>query len=167
MTHVIMRIHKYIPDRMFGFAVGVGVADEGLEVFFHLGSFDSGTVWMRHPRCDDCPVFKCPWPESPPPPILGEEVDVYYDDQEPTDSGKVPRASKVIRRAGPPVIYGRVETFDSQRGYGFVTGEDGVSYHLHSSEILEGRIPRPGQNVMFFSGMRQSKPRACHVRICP
>jgi hypothetical protein len=33
--------------------------------------------------------------------------------------------------------------------------------------LLEGRIPRVGQIVMFYGGTRQGKPRACHVRICP
>jgi len=56
--------------------------------------------------------------------------------------------------------------FDAQRGFGFVVGEDGVSYHLHTSEILDHKIPLKGQTVMFFPGVRQGRPRACHVKVC-
>ena len=157
-----MRIHKYIPDRMFGFVVD----DSGQEAFFHLGVFDPGSVWVTHPRCATCPS-KCPWSTFPPPPILGEEVDVILDPDQDKEPGKAPKATRVTRRVGPPALFGTTHSFDRQRGYGFVTGEDGVSYHLHASEILDGRIPRPGQGVMFFAGVRQAKPRACHVKVCP
>jgi cold shock CspA family protein len=158
-----MRIHKYIPDRMFGFAIDAS----GKEVFFHLGGFDPGAVWITHPRCKVCRhLSNCGWIQSPPPPILGEDVEVLLDPNQ-EDSGKAPRASRIIRRVGPPVMYGTVETFDSQRGYGFVRGEEGEIFHLHASEILDKRIPVPGQTVMFFAGVRQSRPRACHVKVCP
>lgn len=161
----IMRVLKYIPDRMFGFVVD----DSGQEVFFHLGSFDPGSVWLTPSLCTSCHYSgSCLWASFPPPPILGEEVDVVLDTRPAKDADKAPRAVKVARRVGPPTMTGVVDTFDPQRGYGFVKGEeDGVSYHLHSSEILDGRIPRPGQRVMFFAGLRTGKPRACHVKVCP
>jgi len=161
---VRMRVHKYIPERLFGFVID----DSGHEAFFHLGVFDPGAVWASHTHCETCPHRGCPWSAMPPPPILGEEVDVEMDPH-PTDksSGRAPRAARVTRRVGPPVMTGIVETFDPQRGYGFIKGEDGSSYHLHASEILDGRIPRQGQGVMFFAGVRQDRPRACHVKVCP
>jgi cold shock CspA family protein len=98
---------------------------------------------------------------------LGEEVEVTLEDFQVLTPGKAPRAIKVIRHVGPPALFGKVETFDPQRGYGFVKGDDGLSYHLHSSEILDKRITRPGQGVMFFAGIRNDRPRACHVKVCP
>jgi len=160
---VQMRVTKYIPERMFGFVTD----DLGREVFFHLGSFDPGAVWLAPSRCSSCSQTGCPWAMSPPPPILGEEVDVQVYLTRMSDETKAPRATRVTRLVGPPALSGKVETFDSQRGYGFVRGEDGMSYHLHSSEILDNRIPRPGQAVMFFAGTRNARPRACHVRVCP
>ena len=158
----IMQVHKYIPDRMFGFVID----PSGHEVFFHLGAFDPGRVWLAHSRCDRCPSAGCPWTSSPPPPILGEDVEVTVNLVDGF-TGKAPRASRVARLVGPPAVFGRVETFDPQRGYGFIRGEDDQSYHLHASEILDGRIPLPNQGVMFFAGFRQSRPRACHVKVCP
>ena len=37
---VRMRVHKYIPDRLFGFCVD----DNGDQVFFHLATFHPGVV---------------------------------------------------------------------------------------------------------------------------
>ena len=159
---VLMTVHKYIPDRMFGFVIDLA----GHEAFFHLGCFDPGAVWMAHNKCEVCPHSGCSWISSPPPPILGEEVEVTVDPHLLLIPGKAPRATKVTRLVGPPALFGTVDTFDSHRGYGFVRGEDGFSYHLHSSEILDGRIPRPGQGVMFFGGVRNVRPRACHVKVC-
>ena len=162
---ILMHVHKYIPDRMFGFVID----KDGQEFFFHLGSFDSGAVWVSPDRCKGCPIaLSCTWASFAPPPILGEEVDVFLDSNSVTqDKSQAPKALRVARRIGPPAMQGAVETFDPQRGYGFVKGEDGESYHLHSSEIIDNRIPRIGQKVMFFSGIRNGRPRACYVRVCP
>ena len=47
----MMRVAKYIPDRLFGF-----VSDEaGREVYFHLGDFDPKGPWPK--LVHDCP----PW----------------------------------------------------------------------------------------------------------
>lgn len=155
-----MRVHKYIPDRLYGFTAD----GEGHQAFFHLGSFDPGPPVDSPPFCSSCPISGCTWNHAPPPPILGElvEVDVDFD----KGGGRAPRASKV-RRVNPPKIgYGKVETFDPVRGFGFVQDNHGVSYHLHKSEILDGRIPLTGQRVTFYAGVRQGKPRACHVKVC-
>jgi len=101
----------------------------------------------------------------PSPPILGEQVEVEVDlDQ---DGDKAPRASKVRRLTTPKACYGKVETFDPFRGFGFVRDDHGVSYHLHKSEVIDGRIPATGHQVVFYAGVRQGRPRACHVKVCP
>lgn len=155
-----MKVHKYIPDRLFGFCVD----GAGGQVFFHLASFHPGDAIVK--RCANCPSSGCSWVDTPPPPILGEEVDVTLDESVPTQEGRAPRAVRVERVAQPKALEGIVDMFDGHRGFGFVVGEDGVSYHLHTSEILDRKIPRKGQTVMFFPGTRQGRPRACHVKVC-
>ena len=157
---VKMRVHKYIPGRLFGFCVD----GEGAQVFFHLATFHPGDAKIK--RCRKCSKGSCNWVDTPPPPILGEEVLVTLDQDEPKQAGKAPRAARVERVEPPTILEGVVDMFDGHRGFGFVLGEDGVSYHLHTSEITDRRIPRKGQTVMFFSGRRQGRPRACHVKVC-
>ena len=156
-----MRVVKYIPDQLYGF-----VEDERGEAFFHLGVFHPGDAKAAHKRCRACPHRGCTWDQLPPPPILGEMTDTQVGDS-PVDPKQAPRAIKVLRVCSPVAVEGIVETFDGQRGYGFLRGEDGESYHLHRSELLEGRLPLQGQRALFFAGTRQGRPRACHVRICP
>ena len=152
---------KYIPERMFGF-----VQDEsgGTEWYFHLGDFDPKGPWpgLGH-GCSRRIGFTFNW--ECPPPILGESVDVQLSDtMRPTD--RAPRAKRVMRIAAPVMVRGQVESFDPQQGYGFVLGEDGVSYHLHRSEMLDGQFPKIGGVLVFFAGFRHGRPRACHVHIC-
>lgn len=143
---VRMRIIKFIPDRMFGFAVDPA----GLEVFFHLGVFDP-----RGPIHSDDP---------PPPPILGEEVDVTLPEILAPD-GRAPRALRVQRLTTAVLLSGVVEAFNPRQGYGFVRGADGLSYHLHHSEMASGHIPQVGDTVDFYGGVRMERPRACHVKV--
>lgn len=158
---VKMRVHKYIPSKLFGFCKAL---DSDREVFFHLGAFQPVKQSVEK-RCSLCPRGGCSLLSTPPPPILGEvvTVEVDFDAGEP---GKAPRADKVTRTEPARAVEGKVDTFDVHRGYGFVKGDDGLSYHLHKSEILDGKIPTVGQTVMFFAGTRQGRPRACHVKVC-
>lgn len=159
-TPLRMKVHKYIPDRLFGFCVGA----DGSQVFFHLATFHPGEAVIK--RCKNCSTTGCSWVDAPPPPILGEEVEVTLDPESQVQESRAPRAARVERVAEPRLIGGVVDMFDGHRGFGFVLGDDGVSYHLHTSEILDKRIPRKGQTVMLFPGTRQGRPRACHVKVC-
>jgi cold shock CspA family protein len=136
------RVDKYIPAKMYGF-----VADEqGAQVFFHLGSFQS------------------PFRQEPfPPPVLGEVVDVTVLPGGPAD--KAPRAKQVVRTTPAVSVQGVVDTFDHRTGYGFVNGDDGEVYYLHLSEMREGRLPLRGQRVKFLAGFKAGRPRACHVEL--
>ncbi len=163
VSTIQMRVHKYIPDRLYGFAVEDST---GQEVFFHLGDFDPGSPLSTVPRCGACPPVGCSWASTAPPPILGESVDVIVD-LGSVQGDRAPRADRVTRLRTPIALSGEVETFDSFRGYGFIVGTDGISYHLHKSEVLDGRLPLPKQTVVFFAGVRQGRPRACHVKVCP
>lgn len=154
-----LRVYKYIPERMYGFA-GDGTG----EVFFHLRVFQPGSVWDHPTKCQSCSDEGCVWSDAPPLPIIGEEVEVIVEDG---DSNRgAPRAAKVSRTNTPMTGQGQVETFDANLGYGFIRGFDGESYYLHRSEVQEGRMPLAGQIVMFYVGSRKGRPRACHVKIC-
>lgn len=141
-----MRVQRYIPDRMYGF-LGAGT---GPQVFFHLRAFHGGVAHGI---------------KVPPLPIVGEPVDVVVE-RDPLNPENL-RAARVTRVVEPVEIAGRVEMFDVTRGYGFVRGADGISYYLHRSEVIDGKIPLVDQPVLFYAAERQDKARACHVRICP
>jgi len=159
-----MRIHKYLPDRIYGFAIG----DDGRQVFFHLGSFDPGPLPEIGGSCNECPAKGCAWSQTPAPPIIGEEVDVLVDMPDgPTD--KAPRAERVTRIHDAAPLFGVVDNFDHMKGFGFIrlNDEEEAEYHLHKSEMLEGKVPLVGQRVSFYGGTRQDRPRAVHVQVCP
>jgi cold shock CspA family protein len=155
-------ISKYIPDKLYGFATD----SNDYQIFFHLGSFHPGENWSIPSKCHSCSHKSCNVLLGPPPPILGEEVEVLVNQQEQLPN-KALKAEKVSRIQVPKPIQGTVEIFDHHRGFGFVKGDDNQSYHLHKSEFLDNRIPRIGQVMLFYGGIRQGKPRACHVKICP
>ena len=141
-----MQVVKYIPDRLYGFVAEAGSSNE---VFFHLGAFD--------PRWD------ARFQGLTPPPILGEYVQVTLPDTPTSGNDRAPRAIRVQRLLEPVLLSGQVEAFDPHRGYGFVKGADGVTYHLHRSEMVDGHMPFQGDPVQFYAGKRQDKQRACHV----
>ena len=134
----------YSPDKMYGFAEG----EEG-RVFFHLEAFISG-----------------PWggEDIAPPPIVGEVVEVDFT-QDPENEGRAPRARLVERVAPPTQLKGMVETFNAEKGWGFIRSEDGSSYYLHRSEVEDRRLPVPGQQVSFVGGFKNGRPRACYVKV--
>src|SRR3989344_7336546 len=154
-----MRVSKYLPEKLYGFC------QEGtIEVFFHLAVFQPGVdiLTEKCPRCPGPP--HCGADALAPPPILGEGVLVVFEPNPVPD--KAPRAVRVTREAVPMMLLGTVESFDSVRRYGFIQGTAHVSYHLHQSEIVEGRLPLLGKQATFFPGVREGRPRACHVRMC-
>lgn len=153
---------KYIPEKLYGFAQDPRTERQA---FFHLGVFRPG-VLTRPGEPPLCRQRLCAWPTVAPPPILGEPVGVVLDPNGEDQENRAPRATLVERLTSPTPISGIVETFDAVRGFGFVGGSDGTTYHLHKSEVLDGRMPLPAQSVVFFAGIRQDRPRACHVRVC-
>ena len=140
-----MKVYKYIPNKMYGFAID----NDDFQVFFHLGQFKpfsgNGLAMVVQP-----------------PPILGEPVMVSFY---PSENGRAPKGISVERGILPKSIMGIVESYDSTRGYGFIMGEDSISYHLHNSEILNNRYPLQGEKVKFYAGLRMGKPRACHIEV--
>ena len=60
---------------------------------------------------------------------------------------------------------GKVKFFDAERGFGFITGEDGEQVFLHSSALPEGVIPRPGTRVEYGIADGRKGPQALSVRV--
>ncbi|MGC8538854.1 MAG: cold-shock protein [Candidatus Micrarchaeia archaeon] len=59
---------------------------------------------------------------------------------------------------------GKVKMFNSARGFGFITGEDGKDVYVHSSEIQGGATLAQGDNVEYEVEASERGPRAKKVR---
>lgn len=138
-----MKITMYSPQKLYGFCEA-----DTEKVFFHLENFRFGQGVGA---------------TQPPPPIIGESVVVTYT---PTPGADIAPKAGTVHRIGTPVLhYGVVETFTDAKGWGFLKADDGQSFYLHRSEVEGNRLPLPGLRVMFFSGFRKGRPRACYVTI--
>ena len=112
-----MRVLKYLPKKLFGFVVD----DEGQQVFFHIRAFKWG----------DFPTN--------PPPIIGEEVDVEYDEGGHSRRGdeyivNVPLETKRVDRIAIRLSSGGV-----MRGcvkYGYIIGLDDATKARGKKDLL-------------------------------
>jgi len=59
---------------------------------------------------------------------------------------------------------GKVKFFNSSKGFGFITAEDGVDYFVHSSGLSEGTVLRDGDNVEFVVEQGDKGPKAGKVK---
>ena len=91
-------------------------------------------------------------------PISGEEVKV----PEILEGTPSPRARAVIRVHDPVLHQGRVKSFDSSKGWGFIEAPSGV-FFLHRSDLRDPFLPVIGTSVAFYAGLRRGRPRACYV----
>lgn len=63
---------------------------------------------------------------------------------------------------------GRVKFFDSERKFGFITGDDGARVYLHASVLpTDAAPPRPGTRVEYGVAEGRRGPQAISVRIIP
>lgn len=61
---------------------------------------------------------------------------------------------------------GKVKFFDAEKGFGFITGEDGQSVYVHASILPQGvELLRPGQRVEFDMVDGRRGPQALSVRV--
>lgn len=91
-------------------------------------------------------------------PIAGELVEVA----KVIPGGRSPRASSVQRLVAPQRLQGRVKSFDSVKGWGFIErGPD--LYFLHRSDLVASFTPVIGTVVEFYAGTKKGRPRACYV----
>ncbi len=147
-THpIIMMVETYNPKKQFGFCVS---RDGTQRAFFHISTFLDTTL----------------------PPIPGElvEVTLLGLSLPPTKEGPSSKA-KFVQRLHPPIVaQGRVRSFDSNTGWGFVEGEGGLVYFLHQADIMDTRIPVIGTAVKFCVGSSKGtggRPRAVAVVLSP
>ena len=63
---------------------------------------------------------------------------------------------------------GTVAKVMSDKGFGFIQGEDGQEYFMHRSAVRDGSVfeqLREGQTVVFEAGRGDKGPRAENVRV--
>ncbi len=64
-------------------------------------------------------------------------------------------------------LNGTVKWFNSSKGYGFITNEDGTDYFVHfkSIEGMDFKTLEEGQKVSFEIGEGKKGPQAVAVRV--
>ena len=129
-----MEIDLYSVSHGYGFCVA-----KGLRVFFRIEDF--------HRESSEEPL-----------PICGEPVSI----DRVIGGEKSPRAASVQRLVRPQQHTGRVKSFDTHKGWGFIESGDTV-YFLHRSDLTVPFVPIIGSRVTFYAGIRRDKPRACYV----
>ncbi len=139
MTWVVA---DFVQEKHFGFCEGLDPSKAETKVFFHARDFIRLTPGEAGP-------------------VLGEKVQI--DNIEYHSKGP---CAKSVRRENPPAkAYGSVSSYDSQRGWGFIRGEDKKEYYFHKKEIVGSWLPIAGNLVEFFSGNLKGKTRACWVSL--
>lgn len=59
---------------------------------------------------------------------------------------------------------GKVKMFNSARGFGFITGEDGKDVYVHTSAVQGGAMLAVGDNVEYEVEQGDKGPRAKNVK---
>jgi CspA family cold shock protein len=59
---------------------------------------------------------------------------------------------------------GKVKMFNSSRGFGFITGDDGKDVYVHSTAIMDGATLSVGDSVEYEVEEGERGPRAKNVR---
>jgi len=60
---------------------------------------------------------------------------------------------------------GKVRFFDEEKGFGFISGEDGQQVYLHASVLPEGQTVTAGSRVEYSVADGRRGPQALSVRI--
>lgn len=62
------------------------------------------------------------------------------------------------------LMRGKVKMFNSERGFGFITGDDGKDVYVHSTAIQGGASLAVGDTVEYEVEAGERGPRAKNVR---
>lgn len=142
-----MVVDIYDPVKFFGFCVS---RDGSERVFFHI------SVFIKMNMADKAP------------PIPGEAVEIQvqeFGQALESNSKQSPKATLVRRLVAPVELLGRVRSFDSRTGWGFIEDTQGRVCFLHRADILIGQIPIIGDDVVFYEGVgKGGRMRACAVK---
>ena len=60
---------------------------------------------------------------------------------------------------------GKVKWYREEKGYGFITGEDGKDYFVHNSAIVDGKILSEGDSVTFETAKTDKGVQAKDVKL--
>ncbi len=61
------------------------------------------------------------------------------------------------------MVEGTVKFFNSRRNYGFINGDDGVTYFVHGTGLKEGVVIDEGDKVSFKAVKGDKGPKAEEV----
>jgi CspA family cold shock protein len=64
-----------------------------------------------------------------------------------------------------PEAWGQVRRYDSEKGYGFISGDDGTDYFFHITNVTDGAYISRGNRVTFEPGTSEKGPRAHRIII--
>ncbi len=59
---------------------------------------------------------------------------------------------------------GKVKMFNAERGFGFITGEDGKDTYFHTSAVQDGAALAVGDSVEYEVEAGERGPRAKNVK---
>ncbi len=58
---------------------------------------------------------------------------------------------------------GKIKFFNAEKGFGFITADDGKEYFVHSTGLTEGVTVREGDSVTFEVEQGDKGPKAVKV----
>lgn len=58
---------------------------------------------------------------------------------------------------------GKIKFFNETKGFGFIAGEDGKDYFVHSSALAHGTFVKEGDSVTFEVEQGDKGPKAAKV----